>query len=194
MSAMDKKQAKWFVLALLAVVFIAIIAARFSNTPTATRADIVKADAYCIRGADYAKKGEYDKAVSDFNKALEINPKDAEAYYNRGSIYYWKNQYILAISDYTKAIEINPRHFKPYRNRGGAYTEIGEHDLAISDFTKVIEINPRYAEAYCIRAFNYTKKDEFEKAWEDVHKAQSLGYQVDPKFLKLLRQALGRKR
>jgi hypothetical protein len=33
---------------------------------------------------------------------------------------------------------------------------------------------------------------EYDKAWEDVNKAQSLGYHVSPEFLKDLREALGR--
>jgi hypothetical protein len=36
---MDKKTAKWFMFALLIIILIAIIAARFSNTPAITKAD-----------------------------------------------------------------------------------------------------------------------------------------------------------
>ena len=31
------------------------------------------------------EKGEYDKAIADYNQALTIDPKDADAYYNRGN-------------------------------------------------------------------------------------------------------------
>ena len=37
---------------------------------------------YNNRGATYGEKGQYDQAVSDFNKAIEMNPLDAEAYNN----------------------------------------------------------------------------------------------------------------
>ncbi|OGP81886.1 MAG: hypothetical protein A2Z08_03775, partial [Deltaproteobacteria bacterium RBG_16_54_11] len=39
---------------------------------------------YCTRGTAWAEKGDYDKAIADINKAIEIDPKDAMAYYNRG--------------------------------------------------------------------------------------------------------------
>ena len=35
-------------------------------------------------GNSYCRKGKYDWAISDYNKALELNPKFTEAYYNRG--------------------------------------------------------------------------------------------------------------
>ena len=43
------------------------------------------ADSYVKRGLTYADKGQYDKDISDYNKAIEINPRDAYAYNNRGT-------------------------------------------------------------------------------------------------------------
>jgi tetratricopeptide (TPR) repeat protein len=53
-------------------------------------------------------KGEHDHAIDDYNKAIEINPKDAAAYYNRGNAYEKKGDKARAIADFSKAIEINP--------------------------------------------------------------------------------------
>jgi len=58
------------------------------------------------RGSSYYHKGQYDQAISDFNKALEINPKDADAYSNRGTAYREKGQSDQAIVDFNKALEI----------------------------------------------------------------------------------------
>ena len=35
------------------------------------------------RGIEFAKKGQYDRAINYFNKALDKNPRFAEAYHNR---------------------------------------------------------------------------------------------------------------
>jgi len=61
-------------------------------------------------------------------------------------------------------------------------------------FTTAIELNPRFAGAYINRGIYYYYKGEYDKAWEDVHKAQSLGHQVHPGFLKALREASGRQK
>lgn len=38
------------------------------------------------------KNGLYDRAISDFNRAIEIDPKHADAYNNRGNAYYNKDK------------------------------------------------------------------------------------------------------
>ena len=118
--------------------------------------------------------------------------RDAEFYFNRGVTSYKKGQLDQAISDYTNALEINPRLAEAYYRRGIAYVKKGQLDQAISDFTKAFEINPRYAEAYYSRGVAYYFKREYGKSWKDVEKAQSLGHQIDPKFLDKLRRASGR--
>jgi len=45
---------------------------------------------------------QYDQAISDFNKALEINPKLASAYYNRARAYYFKKEYDKSWDDIKK--------------------------------------------------------------------------------------------
>jgi len=47
----------------------------------------MNAQDYYNRGNAYYNKGNYDQAISDHNKAIEINPKYAKAYYNRGATY-----------------------------------------------------------------------------------------------------------
>ena len=61
------------------------------------------AEAYYNRGNAYEKKGQYDKAISDFTKAIEINPRHADACYNRGVVYYYKKDYEKALDDFYKA-------------------------------------------------------------------------------------------
>ena len=71
---------------------------------------------YNSRGAAFGEKGEYDRAISDFNKAIEIEPRYIRAYNNRGVVYRLRGQYDKAISDFTKAIEMNPLDAEGYNN------------------------------------------------------------------------------
>ncbi len=131
---------------------------------------------YFNRGKAYADKSKYDLAISDFDKAIEIDPKYAEAYNNRGNAYRGKGEYDRAISDFNKAIEINPGYAGAYLNRGVAYFAKGEYDRAISDYNKAIEINPQYAIAYVNRGAVYNDKGEHDKAISDYNKA----LEIDP--------------
>ena len=114
---------------------------------------------------------------------------------NRGAAYAEKGQYDLAISEFTNALEINPRYANAYYNRGRTYAATcPASDQAISDFTRAIDINPRLAKSYVGRGAVYYEKGQYDKAWDDVHKAQSLGFQVPSDFLNDLREASERER
>ncbi len=68
------------------------------------------------------------------------------------------------------------------------------YDRAISELDRVLEKNPRDARAYYERGLVYYSKGEYDKARQDVQKAQNLGYQVPPEFLKLLFEGLSENR
>jgi tetratricopeptide (TPR) repeat protein len=146
----------------------------------------------CDQARAYESEGQYFEAISEYNKAIEINPRCTEAYFNRGNIYQRWGQFDHAISDYNKAIEIGLMNSEVYNNRGNALQRKGHYDRAVSDYNKAIEIDPKNARAYSNRGVAYHLKAEYEKAWKDVHKAQSLGFQVPEEFLKELRKASGR--
>jgi tetratricopeptide (TPR) repeat protein len=98
------------------------------------------ATAYYNRGNAYADKRDYDQAIQDFTKAIELNPRNGVVYYNRGVAYGEKGQDDQAIQDFTKAIELNPRFAEAYYSRGSAYGEKGQHDQAIRDLKKACEL------------------------------------------------------
>ncbi len=134
---------------------------------------------YVSRGNDCVNKGQYDAAISNYDKALEINPRYALAYYNRGITYGNKGRYDEAISDFTKALEINPKNAVTYRERGDVYFNKGEYDSAISDFNKAIDINPRDAVAYAYRGDAYEKEARYTEAILNYNKA----IEIDSKYV-----------
>ena len=113
-----------------------------------------KAIAYNNLGIAYRHKNEYDHAIQNCDKAIELNPKYAEAYCNRGIAYDYNRKYDRAIQDFDKAIELNPKYPEAYCNRGNTYQMKGEHDRAIQDFDKAIELKHDYSEAIHNRGVN----------------------------------------
>jgi tetratricopeptide (TPR) repeat protein len=160
--------------------------------------DIYITDDYAVTPAIYSnrsdahnKQGNFAQAISDSNKAIELNPNNAAAYANRGVAYKKQGNISQALSDYTKAIEINPNFVDAYNNRGNVYEKQGNFPQAILDYTKAIEIDPDYADAYYNRAITYFEQKDFDKAWENLHKAESLGRKVNPEFIRALKKASG---
>ena len=124
-----------------------------------------------FKGISYYLKGQYDRAIRDYTKATEINPKFALAHINRGITYYRKGQVDWAILDYTKALEINPKLVQAYIRRGGAYLKKDQYDWVIRDCTKAIKINPKDPVAYLQRGFAYRDKGQLDRAILDYTKA-----------------------
>ena len=68
--------------------------------------------------------------MSDYNKAIELNPDNADAYYDRGLTYYQQGGFIQAIPDYNKAIQIKPDYAGAFYNRALTYYQLKEYDNA----------------------------------------------------------------
>ena len=87
-------------------------------------------------------KGDFDSAVADYTKAIEMDPKSPEAFLGRGLAYSNKQSYDLAIADFDKAIELRPKNVAAYANRGAALEKKGDLDRAVTDYDKALEIEP----------------------------------------------------
>ncbi len=101
------------------IIIVPILFSCASTQPTQNESRDAKF--YNNRGAAYGEKGQYDQAVSDFNKAIEIDPRYNKAYNNRGIVYRLKGQYDRAVSDFNKAIEINPLDAEAHNNLAWLY-------------------------------------------------------------------------
>jgi len=57
----------------------------------------------------WSEKGEYEKAISDYDESIRLEPKDMRGYYNRGLVWHSKRDYEKAISDYNESIRLDPK-------------------------------------------------------------------------------------
>jgi len=81
-------------------------------------------------GVAYSKKGEYDRAIEAFRKALELKPDDHAAWYNLGLAYDMKGEYDRAIEAFRKALELKPDDHDAWYNLGLAYLFISLKELS----------------------------------------------------------------
>jgi protein O-mannosyl-transferase len=104
--------------------------------------------AYCNRAGAYEIHEQYDLALDDYARAIQVRKDYAPAYVFRGNLYKRKRQYDLALVDFNHAMQIDPGQAKAYNNRGNLYYEQGQDDLALADFNRAVELDPDLAEAY----------------------------------------------
>lgn len=129
---------------------------------------------YVSLGIECLKRKDYDRAIENFTKAIQLNPKYSEAYNNRGIAFVAKGNYEKALADYNTAIELNPEFFYAFINRGKLYSDQVNHQQAIKDYSRAIELNPDNAVAYYDRANSYSSQRNFEPAIRDYSRAIEL--------------------
>ena len=128
----------------------------------------------------YQDKGDDDKAIQHYSKALDLNPQMAEAYNNRGIAYRDKGDYPHSIEDYTKAIDLNPNYAGAYNNRGVTYSNKGDVNCAIEDYTKAMALESN--SAYYNRGMAWLLQGEWKKAKFDLMNAKNKGLDVIASF------------
>ena len=129
---------------------------------------------YRNRAVAYIERGEYEKALEDLNKAIELYPGKAEFYSNRGLIHLRTQKYDDALADLDTAIELDPSQPISFANRGTAYHIKGRDDRALEDFTKAIALSPEEYRFYNDRAKIYSALNLPDKAIEDLSASISL--------------------
>jgi len=131
----------------------------------------ILASIYYWQGNVRSDQKNNEKAIADYTKAINFNPKFAAAYNNRGSTYSGSGNKQKAIDDFNKAIEINPKYSTAYNNRGFSYFNLGNKQKAIDDLTEAIRFNFKDANLYNNRGNFYYALNQNQKAIDDFNEA-----------------------
>ena len=128
--------------------------------------------AYLDRGNVYLDEKEYDKAIVEYTRAIELNPGLAEAYNNRAYASYSKYDGTgNPLADLNRALELRPEFPHAYNTRGCVYLAGGQPDKAIADFNRAIQLQPDYPRAYRNRANAQLRKGHIGLAIADFERA-----------------------
>jgi tetratricopeptide (TPR) repeat protein/S1-C subfamily serine protease len=82
----------------------------------------------------------HQRAIADYDQAIELAPDFAFAYESRAKAYSWSGNCQKAIADYTKLIEIEPNNKNYYSERAECYKLLNNLKKAETDFKKAQEI------------------------------------------------------
>jgi tetratricopeptide (TPR) repeat protein len=131
------------------------------------------AEAFNNRGVAYRLKGEYDRAIQDYNQAIKLDAKFALAFNNRGVAYDKKGEYDRAVQDYEQAIKLKPSpeaHF----NRGNAYLGKSQYDHAIDEYNRALKLKADFAPALDNRCWARAVVGILKQALADCNEALRL--------------------
>lgn len=95
----------------------------------------------------YFDVGDFQKAISHYQKALSINATDPNVFIDLGVSYFNLNQTELALQYIEKALQINPQHIQGLFNAGIVHYNLGNYQAAINVWEKLVSTHENTPEA-----------------------------------------------
>jgi tetratricopeptide (TPR) repeat protein len=143
---------------------------------------LVLAIAHNNRGNAYSVKGDYDRAIQDYDEAIKLSPNYGFAYANRANTYQKLHEYARAVQDYDVALRVDPKLGTVWNGRCWARAIIGQLQAALTDCNTALGMTPNNAATLDSRGLTYLKMGRFDLAIKDYDSA----LRADPKFANAL--------
>lgn len=89
----------------------------------------------------YRLAGEYEKALADADRLVELIPDEAYGHYQRGWIYELMGNDEAAMENYNRGIEVDNSYAYIYLVRGEHYLKYGDTERAKADLERVLELD-----------------------------------------------------
>ena len=135
----------------------------------------LSASDYFNRAAKTAASAQYEEAIANYDKAIELDPQDPETYQWRAVAKIQLGRDQEAIDDYNKMIELDPCAHS-YDKLGKALLRLGRPQQAFAFFGKMIELFPDAPFGYTRRGNANYELGQYQEAIADLDAA----LQIDP--------------
>lgn len=129
-------------------------------------------------GIEASKAQNWDKAITAFRKAAQLEPRYAPnlvaALRQRAVAYRTEQKFREAAADLTEALKIKSDDADIFEQRGYIEMQLKDYDKALEDYSQAIKLQPNEAKYYQVRAFIRQTKGDFKAALADVDKVLQL--------------------
>ncbi|MCY4072961.1 MAG: tetratricopeptide repeat protein [Chloroflexi bacterium] len=147
--------------------------------------------AYYNRGAArYFHRSEPEKAVSDLETSLRLEPDQFKCYRLLALVHAQLGQWVAMRDECTKAIQLLPNSAELYNLRGGASYRLQDYRSALADFEQSIHLEANRYEAFYNRGLARQQLRLWNEALSDFRYA----LQLNPEFGAARRSAISAER
>ena len=115
----------------------------------------------------------WESAILNFGRSLEVMPHFAEAHLRRGIAYYHAGQYGAALADFNEAFKDELTLVEAYNYRGALYANAGENTKALADFNQALQLDPNSSISYTNRGSVFYHLRQYKAALTDFNRAIS---------------------
>lgn len=111
---------------------------------------------YFYRAVAYQTLGEFNDALLDYTKAIQLNPRMTDAYYNRAYINLTRKDIQnpdlqKTVEDLNKALELDPKFIDALYAMAAAQKKLGNYHTALEYLEKLIQIEPDAVNAKALK-------------------------------------------
>ncbi len=130
---------------------------------------------YYNAGVELMKQEKWEKALTRFKMAVQMNPNLAPAYNNLGYIYGKLNQEEAMLEAYQKARQIDPKDTRAQFNLALYFmTQKHQYDRAAQLLEEVERLAPQIKDTYRLLGVCYSNQKKYKKAEQAFQKAAEL--------------------
>ena len=122
------------------------------------------------------ERGDWDGALTAFEKAARLNPRYAKTWNNMGLVHEEKGRFFQAIQAYARALELRPNLAGTHANLGRLQAQVGRHREAEELLLRALEIDPYSVEARLNLGRVYQRQGRLEEAVRACEQA----LEIDP--------------
>jgi tetratricopeptide (TPR) repeat protein len=123
-------------------------------------------------------QGKYEEAISQYQKAAELDPKNFEAWYELGGSYKALKQYEKSQENLKKALEVDPKCWLCAMAMGQALDDFGKPEEALTWYDKAEGIAPQRGNIQYAKAITNLRLNKTDEAVAALRKAERL----EPKY------------
>lgn len=132
-------------------------------------------------GLAYFNNGNYQQALPEFAKAVELNPSEPTYHDSLGMAFMFNRQLDAAISEFQEALRIDPKFVEAKNNLASAYLLNGDLELARATLEEVLK-DPFYATPQ-FAYFNLARIFEREGKIDDAIREYRRALDIDRDFV-----------
>ncbi|XP_042898412.1 tetratricopeptide repeat protein 33 [Parasteatoda tepidariorum] len=107
-----------------------------------------KAETHKNQGIELAQQNKLQEAVSEFDKALSLLPKNEKLHEMKAQALLQQSHPFPAVQSAERAVKLNPCWWVAYQTLGRSQLGIGDLKMAKISFSKAIHINPTEQELW----------------------------------------------
>lgn len=155
-----------------------------TDSSTEQEPDKSAIDAKLKTASVFISSKKFQKAIDEYNGALELDPENAKVYMDRGGLNFLLQELDGALADYDKAVEIILKQVKDHTKKAKIKRVLEDQTGASIDSQIVNELKVDLSEAYFRRGNVKIFMDDMEGGCKDLTESMSLGYPSAQKTLK----------